>query len=325
MDASVIELFEAAGYLDVDAFRANSVEQMHAELERANTMLNLVDELPTVEEIESWRKQIAGGSESDPNDVVEALVVPQEVTSVESEELIDKEDAEIPFAQPLSRKFIAKHHILVDDLPELGETVSSMKVVQKAELPQQKKALVEKLSPTAGADLEKQKLRSIDDARGEKVHVSALPTKNGKVDRTKVVSPEVNEGVDPHSRKYIRGVLHNDPIGTSFGAYAFVLTILLAISSLLPLLYIIFNREEYMWGLLSPALFGVAMLLYIGSARKTSCPVCRQRQFSPKSCLKHNKAHHVRGVGYMLPTAVHLIYYKWFRCIFCGTSIRVKE
>lgn len=314
---SEVELLEAAGYIDVAAFGDFSTQEIYDELERANQMLSIVDEVPSLERIATWRRN-AGG---------ESYGVGAAASSSldESELLREDEEAELPFAQPLSRKFVAKHHIDIESLPQLVEGGSLRKPKAKAVIPDGKKDLVETVPGKRKGEIEVQKLRSIDDARNEKVSKSALPVKNGEVDRTKVVSPETNEGVDPHSRNYVRGVLHNDPIGTSFGAYAFVLTSLLLVASLVPIGYILFHRDEYMWGLLSPALFIVAMMIYLGSARKTACPVCRQRQFVPKSCLKHNKAHHIRGLGHMLPTAIHLICFHWFRCIFCGTSIRVKE
>ncbi|MFC5049605.1 hypothetical protein ACFPK9_03095 [Rubritalea spongiae] len=319
---SQIELLEAAGYLDVSAFQSVSAEEMHHELKRANGMLAIVERVPELEVIESWRRQVVGGGDES----VKAKQV-EAVTSSEEREGIsrDVEGTELPVAQPLSRKFIARHQIAVEQLPRLVDTRPASDLKNKAELPNHTPPLVERTSNFQKEEIEKEKLRSIDEARREKISVSALPKKNGEIDRTKVVKPETNEGVNPNSRNYVRGVLHNDQIGTSFGAYAFVSTILLVILSLAPIVYIVLNPQSYMFGLLTPALWIVAISLYLSSARKTTCPVCRQRQFVPKSCLKHNKAHHIRGLGHMLPTAIHLICFRWFRCVFCGTSIRVKE
>lgn len=317
ISTSEVELIEAAGYFGVDAFHDMSTQEIYDELARANQMLSIVNEIPSLERIEKWRR--VEGEESDGVETTTAN------STDEGETLHENVEKELPFAQPLSRKFIAQHRIDIDSLPQLGESISVKKRKPKAVIPDEKKDIVETIPSKQKDEIEVQKLRSINDVRKEKKSASALPIKNGEVDRTKVVSPETNEGVNPHSRNYVRGVLHNDPVGTAFGAYAFVITILLLVAALLPIGYILFHRDEYMWGLLSPALFIGAIVFYLGSARRTACPVCRQRQFVPKSCLKHNKAHHIRGVGYMLPTAVHLICFHWFRCIFCGTAIRVKE
>ncbi|MGJ8672541.1 hypothetical protein [Rubritalea sp.] len=321
ISASEIELLEAAGYLGVDTFRITSPEDMLLELERANGVLSIVEQVPSLETIVAWRHQIVGEPQQDTE-----LEEPLPSTSSEEDALLrEEEDAELPFAQPLSRKFIARHQIDVESLPQLVESVVSGSKAPRIALPSPHGKLVKTVSNEQKNEIEVQKLRSIEDARGEKISVSALPRKNGEVDRTKVVNPETNEGVDPNSRNYVRGVLHNDPVGTTFGAYTLVLSQLLLVSAIAPITYILMNPDEYMWGLLSPALVIVALLVYFSSARRTACPVCRQRQFVPKSCLKHNKAHHIRGFGYMLPTAIHLICFHWFRCIFCGTSIRVKE
>jgi hypothetical protein len=33
----------------------------------------------------------------------------------------------------------------------------------------------------------------------------------------------------------------------------------------------------------------------------------------------------VPGLGHILPLAAHVLVFRWFRCTFCGTSVRTKE
>jgi hypothetical protein len=66
-------------------------------------------------------------------------------------------------------------------------------------------------------------------------------------------------------------------------------------------------------------------LLYFLVSFHASCRVCGQKCFVPRECLKNKKAHHLPVLGYILPTALHMLVFRWFRCAHCGTPIRLKE
>jgi hypothetical protein len=68
---------------------------------------------------------------------------------------------------------------------------------------------------------------------------------------------------------------------------------------------------------------GAAYFIWgVGSGR---CKICSQPLFVPKGANKNSKAHHVPVIGYIIPTALHLLVFRWFRCTYCGTAVRVKE
>jgi hypothetical protein len=56
-----------------------------------------------------------------------------------------------------------------------------------------------------------------------------------------------------------------------------------------------------------------------------SCRICGQKLFAHRTHLKNSRAHHVPGLGYILPLCVQVILFRWFRCSHCGTPIRLKE
>jgi len=88
----------------------------------------------------------------------------------------------------------------------------------------------------------------------------------------------------------------------------------------MPLLTLL-DKEMFFWAPYTILLLFVGVLIYFMFTGKASCPICNQKQFAPKNCLKHRDAHKLPVIGYMLPTALHAIYYRWFKCIFCGTSV----
>jgi len=145
--------------------------------------------------------------------------------------------------------------------------------------------------------------------------------------------PETNAGKDPESRRYIRGVMHSHPYRLTAAA---VVTLLLAL--ILPLAIV--SAGLLLWSDLQPELLpwvpkwllafplalpvvGAAYFIWgVGSGR---CKICNQQLFVPRGVNKNSKAHHVPVVGYIIPTALHLLVFRWFRCTYCGTAVRVKE
>ena len=141
-----------------------------------------------------------------------------------------------------------------------------------------------------------------------------------------------NKGRDPRSRWYIRGVLHSHPRSIYLGAVATLLVIImipLAMVASALLLASVELPERFGWVpewlLAVPValpLFGIAYLIFgLGG----SCRICGQKLFTHRSHLKNSKAHHVRGLGYILPLCAQILLFRWFRCTHCGTPVRLKE
>ncbi|WP_018969235.1 hypothetical protein [Rubritalea marina] len=133
-----------------------------------------------------------------------------------------------------------------------------------------------------------------------------------------------NEGISPSSPKFIRGVLHRNADRMMQGTSAFILVLILSVVSIFPVVYAFF-WSDYYYALLCPALLFIAICLQFTIVRHSNCPVCRQRQYVTKRCAKHKRAHFSPVFGHRIPTAIHLMRFKWFRCIYCGTAVRVKE
>lgn len=335
-DKPTVELFETAGFLTPESIAELSAEQVHSELSKANAMLGVTSNVPSVDRLLALQ-QYLGKLESDTLDGAEPSIAAASVEHSEKSTTVRALTAAV-----LSDAFIAEHAIDLAALPRAlpaSAAVSTRESLPVAELKEDKveaakitrgikKAPARKVSdtelPAHRPNQEEEKMKSLDAFRGEVGSVEPLERNTGN-DLTKMPKEGTNTGVSPDSRKYLRGVLHKEPSRTLLGACGFVASQLLLVSSVVPVIYILFNREQSVWGLLTPLLLLLSGLIYLALARQTGCPVCRQRQFVAKACRKHEKAHRWPVVGHMLPTAVHIVLFKWFRCIFCGTSIRVKE
>ncbi|MGK0185512.1 MAG: hypothetical protein ACI9R3_001290 [Verrucomicrobiales bacterium] len=68
-------------------------------------------------------------------------------------------------------------------------------------------------------------------------------------------------------------------------------------------------------------LLGIINLVIISKVR---CRVCSCPMFRSQRCFKNKKAHLLNGVGYVASLALHMVIFQWFRCMYCGTAIRVR-
>jgi hypothetical protein len=137
------------------------------------------------------------------------------------------------------------------------------------------------------------------------------------------VSKGLNEGKKMHSRTFIRGVLNPHIWRMRISSFITLLMFVLMPASLTALGMVM--KTKNLWWFVVPALFLVIFFFYLTVASRMKCRVCGQPVFSPKSCRKHIKAHRSRMFGYIIPTSIHMILFHWFRCIYCGTSVRLRK
>ncbi len=79
------------------------------------------------------------------------------------------------------------------------------------------------------------------------------------------------------------------------------------------------------WLLVFPLSLPILGLIYLIWGARGSCRICGQKLFVPRMCLKNTKAHHIRGLGHIVPLCFHILLFKWFRCTYCGTPVRLKK
>ncbi len=130
------------------------------------------------------------------------------------------------------------------------------------------------------------------------------------------------------ARTTVRGVLYPWPLKAILGALLAIgwrLGLLVSCVALPYLSYVHGDAEvrpigETMIWIGGLAVVGLLHLWFINHAR---CRVCSCHLFFSKRCFKNSRAHLIPGVGYVTSLALHLLLFRWFRCMYCGTAIRL--
>jgi len=68
----------------------------------------------------------------------------------------------------------------------------------------------------------------------------------------------------------------------------------------------------------------ISCVFYLFFALRARCRVCTNQIFWSKRCFKNSKAHRIPGLGLVGSLALHALLFGWFRCMYCGTAIRLK-
>lgn len=143
---------------------------------------------------------------------------------------------------------------------------------------------------------------------------------------------ETNRGRDPRSRWYIRGVLHPSPAQVWLGGlFVMICQLLIPIGLISAILLLLLDQhpQSYSWVprwlLIFPTSLPIFGMLYLLTGFHARCRICGQKCYVPRNCLKNKKAHHLPFLGYIFSVALHAVLFRWFRCTYCGTPVRLKE
>jgi hypothetical protein len=127
------------------------------------------------------------------------------------------------------------------------------------------------------------------------------------------------------SRRVERGVQYPLPgrvLFTSVVLLLFKLSLLLTVVGLTAIALLApENMAHVLWLPASLVFFGI---LFVASANRTRCRICSCHMFYNRRCFKHQKAHRLFGLGHAGSAALHAILFKWLRCMYCGTAIRLR-
>ncbi|MCP5545099.1 MAG: DUF4332 domain-containing protein [Akkermansiaceae bacterium] len=349
---SSLELLEAAGFRDVESVAKAGIDDLTAELTRANEVLKIAKRAPARGNVERWVKtarEIAG------------VEVPEEEAPVAGAASVNYERkpeviemlAAAPFAIPLPAKVMIENRLAVSDIPPaiLLNRYTGGELEVKIDDPGEAKEAPREPKPkpaSASSDFvryeepEKQRLE-IDTSRlrstgdlGRPLERVATSIKvspaDDRVALIRAPRTSTNKGRSPESRWYIRGVLHSHPVSIYIGALVTLVLMFLVPLAIVSAALLLLSSEKPQifswvpgWLLAFPALlpaFGIAYLIW---GYPGSCRICTQKLFVHRSHRKNIKAHHLAGLGYVLPLCVQILLFRWFRCTHCGTPVRLKE
>ena len=224
-----------------------------------------------------------------------------------------------PFALPLPVEALKENRVKVADIPEghlLNGYAGDLDVRVSANSP---------LAKPRGLNAYRKAPRS---------ERSASEWSSGEKEASLVTTPlpSTNEGRNPGSRRFVRGVLHTHPMHLRMGALATFLILWLVPAGVVSAVLLILSAEmpdQFEWVsphmIWVPAALVLVGLLYLIFGLSSKCCVCNQKLFIYRAKLKSDKAHHLPGLGYVLPLCIHLILFGWFRCAHCGTPVRLKK
>jgi hypothetical protein len=344
----VVELLDAAECLEISTLAGQSAEEFHSKLTAINSERKIHKIMPSLAQVSEWiskaNQQLASSPQTEE--------IPAGPTYVNFE--YDPEIVEMismsPLALPLPGKLLAEKGVPVLDIPIAVLLTNapgdvSLRVGTKAPAKSESKTMMQIPSSTGGnvnsitfgtvkEEISVGRFRTTEDL----VHPSkrAAPVVDAPINPRhqlmRSTLPETNEGVSPHSRRYVRGVLHTNRGQVLWGAiFTIACQLIIPIGIMAALMLLMKDQQQAMfqwvpgWFIVLPFLVFVFGLLYFLVSFHASCRVCGQKCFVPRECLKNKKAHHLPVLGYILPTALHMLVFRWFRCAHCGTPIRLKE
>ena len=325
------ELLSAVGVEDLGALAESEVDGLHEEMVQANGHLGISKKAPTKKQTTEWINTARGLRGEKP--VQKAASPQKKVISARS----------LPIAKPVDKSYILKEEIAVNDVPIMtdflneqelesgGGSKQEPKPKPKAKpkvFPKSNVAIRESAPSTLPAKKEAPIQGLSDEDRKMRPPVKPLKSNKG-FDIRKTASPELNAGKKLHSRTYVRGVLNPQPGRVKWGAIFTLITVTLFLASFILGCLVILSQGVpitlSIWLVGIPVAFLFFGFIYLVQAKPMKCRICGQPLFSPKSCRRHMKAHRLRFLGYIIPTALHMVLFHWFRCIFCGTAVRLKE
>ena len=334
------ELLEAAGFSDAESLAKAGVDELGKELERANRILQIAKQAPERSSVEGWiaaARSLTGftGEAAEVAMPINHEILPGVASVLEN----------APFAIPLSARLLVERELSVADIPPAillnrysGELAA--KVDERIPAPKHGRAISAssnlRIADTSATrkDIDISRIKTFESMGVPTARPFAPVAVNGD-DRVALIRAprvETNRGRDPQSRWYIRGVLHSHPISIGVGALvSLMMSVMLplGIISALLLLLSVEMPERFTWVPkwilalpLSLPVFGIAYLIW---GLQGKCRICTQKMFVPKICLKNSKAHRIRGLGHVIPVSIHILLFKWFRCPYCGTPVRLKK
>jgi hypothetical protein len=336
---SSLELLEAAGFADVESLARAGLDELANELERANAILQISKRVPLRSSVEKWiasARDLTGVSGAAPIEVrmpVNHEVIPKVASML----------AVAPFAIPLPARFLVEQQVAVGDIPAailLNRYSGDLEVKIDEQVPKPGRAAVPSSNvriaenSVSRREIDISRVKSTDSMTDGTVRpVTVRPVdEDDRVALIRGPRMETNLGRDPQSRRYIRGVMHGYPIRMALGAVVTLMVSAMLPAAIISSLLLLLSEEVPKhfgwvpeWLLVFPLSLPLFGLLYLIWGIGCSCRVCGQKIFAPRMCLKNAKAHHITGLGHIIPVCLHMLLFKWFRCTYCGTPIRLKK
>ena len=174
--------------------------------------------------------------------------------------------------------------------------------------------------------LDKSSIASVEDYREGKTKVTPLEGRRVGARTGLEDSPSFLSG--RFARFQDRGLPYPQPGKLVFTSLLVLITRLSLITTLviLPLSLYIGSTEFGLWVVLPVvASFLLLCVMHFMATHQTRCRVCSCHFYRSQRCKKHRLAHKLPLLGYAFGGATHLLLFRWMRCMYCGTAIRLRQ
>ncbi|MBT16553.1 MAG: hypothetical protein CMO59_11305 [Verrucomicrobiales bacterium] len=173
---------------------------------------------------------------------------------------------------------------------------------------------------------DKSNLVSVDEYREGKTKVSPLEGRRVGNRTGLEENPNFLSGRFP---KFLeRGLPYPEPGKLVFTSILVLMTrfSLIATLVILPLSLYVNTTEFGLWVVLPVvSSFLLLCIIHFVATQQTRCRVCSCHLYRSRRCDKHRLAHRLPLLGYVFGSALHLILFRWMRCMYCGTAIRLRQ
>ena len=167
---------------------------------------------------------------------------------------------------------------------------------------------------------------SVDEYREGKTKVSPLEGRRVGSRTGLEEKPNFLSGRFP---KFIeRGLPYPEPGKLVFTSILVLMTrfSLIATLVILPLSLYVDTTQFGLWVVLPVvSSFLLLCIIHFVATQQTRCRVCSCHLYRSRRCDKHRLAHRLPLLGHVFGSALHLILFRWMRCMYCGTAIRLRQ
>lgn len=123
--------------------------------------------------------------------------------------------------------------------------------------------------------------------------------------------------------KHFHAVHCSHPFRVFFGAFTAWLLLIPAAGLIVVPIMLLTGDLDGTQPIYFGAAFALLVLPWLTIGRSAICSVCHMPIYRFSHYSHHKQAHHFPLLGYTLPTALHVIFYFWFRCPACGTQLKL--
>lgn len=317
-----VELLAGAGIANAQALARLDPEKAYRELELAAWRLARSHKLPSRETVEQW--------------IARARELPGVLDDIPVGDPVDEEDIpeaiieEAPVIPSTANRYLPPAQRAQRETAGIGGKTAGEG--EGAALPA---AAAREFAPGVGIGAGRREVDAKRFATFEDYKAGRL-----KVEPLQRLAPDVPEEVRKHhhkervkegeklSRWHRRGVVHPRPVFITLGAIVSLLWRLAMAAAVVGVPWFLFTVENpadhkgsalAVFGAL--VTLGIAQMIFMSRAR---CRICSCQLFHSRNCIKNRKAHLIPGIGYTASLALHLLIFQWFRCMYCGTAIRLR-